>query len=200
VRERTAGQGFRYSQEEIFRDLFSDPRFSRIFQDLFREFDKAGFRSDQRFFDQTFFGGRGLFFGSIFFWGPTGSGRIKIGRPRQRPRVEKPELSRVKPFGLLNRLGQKIGDFLLGRQKTLPADTQQATVQLHDLAYGLTLSAEDAQNGTWVTISIDRGQGPERLKVRIPPGTRSGTRLRLSGKGKRRDDVSGDLYLTVNLS
>jgi len=200
ARERAAGQNFRYSQEEIFRDLFSDPRFSHIFQDLFREFDKAGFRFDQRFFDQTFFGGRGVFFSGIFFWGPFGSGRIKIGKPRQRFQVEKSEVPRVKPFGFLQRLGQKIGDFLLGSQKALPADTAQGPVQLDDITYNLTLPAKDAQNGTWVTIAIDRGQGQERLKVRIPPGTRSGTRLRLRGKGKRRDDGSGDLYLTVNLA
>ena len=55
AQERVSGHGFRYSQEEIFQDLFTDPRFSRVFQELFREFDKAGFRFDQRFFDQIFF-------------------------------------------------------------------------------------------------------------------------------------------------
>ena len=200
TRERAAGQGFRYSQDEIFRDLFSDPRFSHIFHDLLREFDKAGFRFDQRFFDQTFFGGRGLFVGGIFFWGPFGSGRIRISKSRQPSQVEKSEEPRVEPLGFLKRLGRKIGDVLLGSRKALPTGEQQDSVQLHDLRYNVTLSAEDAHIGTWVTISIDRGQGQERLKVRIPPGTRSGTRLRLRGKGKRRDHTSGDLYLTVNLA
>jgi DnaJ-class molecular chaperone len=200
IQEPAAGQGFRYSQEEIFRDLFSDPRFSHIFHDLLREFDKAGFRFDQRFFDQTFFGGRKLFFGGIFFWGPFGSGRIRIAKSRQPSQVEKSEDPRVEPFGFLKRLGRKIGNVLLGSQKSLPIDEKRDPVQLHDLTYNVTLSAEEAHDGTWVTISIDRGQGSERLKVRIPPGTRSGTRLRLRGKGKRRDHTSGDLYLTVNLA
>lgn len=119
--------------------------------------------------------------------------------PRQRPGVESQDRAQLQPFGLLKRLGQRIGRFLLGDQKSLPNGTEKVTVGSEDLSYDLTLSSEDAQNGTWVTISIDRGQGHERLKVRIPPGTRSGTRLRLKGKGKRQDGTSGDLYLTVNL-
>lgn len=198
--ERVAGQGFPYSQEEIFRDLFRDPRFSHVFQDLFKEFEKAGFRFDQRFFDQVFFGGRGVFFGGIFVWGLFGSGRMKIGRPRQQSHIETHQTQRVKSSGFLQRLGQKIGGLLLGGQKALPHETQEVTVRPQDLTYNLTLPSEEAQRGTWVTIAIDRGQGNERLKVRIPPGTRSGTRLRLTGKGRHQAPESGDLYLTVNVA
>jgi DnaJ-class molecular chaperone len=199
AQERVAGGGFRYSQEEIFQDLFKDPTFSRVFQDLFREFEKAGFRFDQSFFDQTFFGGRGVFFGGIFVWGPFGFRRMKIGRPQHRPKVERPETSQIQPVGLLKRLGKKIGNFLLGSQKALPAGRQNATLGPQDLTYNINIPTEEAERGTWVTIAIDRGQGQEKLRVRVPPGTRSGTRLRLKGKGKRKGDGSGDLYLTVNM-
>ncbi len=199
AKEQVAGGGFRYSQEEIFQDLFKDPRFSQVFQDLFREFEKAGFRFDQRFFDQTFFGGRGVFFGTVFVWGPSGFRRMKIGRPQQRPKVERPETPQTQPLGFLQRLGKKIADLLLGSHKALPAGRQNLTLGPQDLTYNLTISAVEAERGTWVTIAVDRGQGQEKLKVRIPPGTRSGTRLRLKGKGKRRGNGVGDLYLTVNL-
>ena len=197
--ERVAGEGFRYSQEEIFQDLFKDPEFSRVFQDLFREFEKAGFRFDQSFFDQIFFGGRGVFFGGIFVWGPFGFRRMKIGKPPQRPKVERPETPQIQPFGILRRLGKKIGNFLLGSQKALPAGRKNATLGPQDLTYNLTIPTAEAELGTWVTIAIDRGLGQEKLKVRVPPGTRSGTRLRLRGKGKEQGNGSGDLYLTVNL-
>jgi DnaJ-class molecular chaperone len=199
AQERVAGGGFRYSQEEIFQDLFKNPAFSRVFQDLFREFEKAGFRFDQSFFDQTFFGGRGVFFGGIFVWGPFGFRRMKIGRPQQRTKVERPDTSQIQPSGLLKRLGKKIGNFLLGSQKSLPAASQNSTLGPQDLTYNLTIPAEEAERGTWVIIAIDRGQGQEKLKVRVPPGTLSGTRLRLKGKGKRGRNGGGDLYLTVNL-
>jgi DnaJ-class molecular chaperone len=96
-------------------------------------------------------------------------------------------------------LGKKIGNLLLGSQKALPAGRQNSTLGPQDLTYNLTVTSEEAEMGTWVTIAIDRGQGREKLKVRIPPGTRSGTRLRLKGKGKRRGSGSGHLFLTVNL-
>ena len=198
--ERVAGQGFPYSQEEIFQDLFRDPRFRRVFQDLFGEFERAGFRFDQRFFDKVFFGGRGVFFGGIFVWGPFGSGRMKIGRQRQRSNLETHQTQQVKPPGFLKQLGQKIGRLLLGGQKVLSHETQEVTVRPQDLTYNLALPSEEAQRGTWVTIAIDRGQGNERLKVRIPPGTRSGTRLRLTGKGRHHPPENGDLYLTVNVA
>ena len=196
-REKVAGGGFRYSQEEIFRDLFKDPRFSHVFQDLFREFQKAGFRFDQNFFNQTFFGGRGVFFGTFFLWGPFGFRRMKIGRPQQRSKFERSETAQIQPFGLLKRLGKEIGKFLLGSQKTLPAGRQNLTLGPQDLTYNLTIPSPKAKLGTWVTIAVDRGEGQEKLKVKIPPGTRSGTRLRLKGKGK--GDGRGNLYLTVNL-
>ena len=61
---RTANQGaytyarnetFKYTQEEIFRDLFRDRRNTGVFRDLFREFEKAGFRFDKRFLDHVLF-------------------------------------------------------------------------------------------------------------------------------------------------
>ena len=197
AQEWRTGGGFRYSREEIFQDLFKDPRFSRVFQDLFREFEKAGFRFDQNFFDQTFFGGRGVFFGAFFLWGPFGFRRMKIGRPQQRSKLARFETPQLQPFGLLKRLGKKIGNLLLGSQKKLPAGRQTITLRPQDLTYNLTIPTPEAERGTWVTISIDRGRGQEKLKVRIPPGTPSGSRLRLKGKG--RAGGNGDLYLTVNL-
>ena len=199
AREGTTGQSFRYSQEEIFQDLFRDPRFNRVFQDLFSEFDKAGFRFDQRFFDKVFFGGRGLFWGGIFIWGPFGTGRKRMRGVQQRTPVETQHRPELQPLGFLKRLGHKIGSVLLGEQKGLPNSAEMTTVGPQDLTYNLTLPSEEVRNGTWITMSIDRGRGPERLKVKIPAGTRSGTRLRLKGKGRRRDSGSGDLYLTVNL-
>lgn len=200
AQQRAATGGFNYSQEEIFRDLFRDPRFSSIFQDLFGEFDRAGFRFDRRFFDQVFFGGRGMAFGGIFVWGPLGSAQMRRRMVQQRAHIEKTETPLIQPLHALKRLGQKVGRFLFGDKKALPDESRKVNIQPEDLTYDLTLPSEDALRGTWVTIAVDRGVGQERLKVRIPPGTRSGTRLRLKGKGARRDHGSGDLYLTVHLA
>ncbi|RLA82846.1 MAG: J domain-containing protein, partial [Deltaproteobacteria bacterium] len=48
-------------------------------------------------------------------------------------------------------------------------------------------------------ISIPREGRVETLKVKIPPGVRSGTKLRLRGKGQSKGGVPGDLFLVVEL-
>ncbi|MBF8278936.1 MAG: Heat shock protein DnaJ domain protein, partial [candidate division NC10 bacterium] len=48
--------GFGYSQEEIFRDLFNNPDLSLIFQEMNREFGRAGIRFDDAFVRKVFFG------------------------------------------------------------------------------------------------------------------------------------------------
>jgi DnaJ-class molecular chaperone len=192
---RKTEKDFGYSQEEIFRDLFRNPEASRIFQDLFREFDKAGVRFDKQFFDRVFFGGRGILFGGIFVWGPLGplSHRVSHAKRFQRVRqVSKP--------GPIERFGQKIGRLLTGRQEARPQRIIGKTSRPMDLCYHLNIPVEKARQGTNVQIAIDRGKGQERLNVRIPKGTRSGTRLRLKGKGLFREGSSGDLYLTINAS
>jgi len=69
---RSAGPGFRYTQEDIFGDMFRNPGSSDIFTDLNREFARMGFRFDPQFFDHLFFGGRGVSFRGVIFGGPEG--------------------------------------------------------------------------------------------------------------------------------
>ena len=63
-----AGYGrFGYSQQDIFRDIFSNPD---ILDELSRMFRQAGLRFDQDFLNRVFFGGGGVVF--QFFAGPGG--------------------------------------------------------------------------------------------------------------------------------
>ena len=57
-RDQYGQRGFRYSQQDIFRDIFTNPFASEIFRELGREFAKSGFRFDDKFFKRTFFGER----------------------------------------------------------------------------------------------------------------------------------------------
>ncbi|MBW1936990.1 MAG: J domain-containing protein [Deltaproteobacteria bacterium] len=200
AQERRAAGGFRYSQEEIFRDLFRDPRFHYIFEDILREFQRAGVRHDQRFFERTFFGGRGFFFGGVFFFGPLGSGRIRMGDQFQRVPVQGYEPLKIRPPKFLKWIGEKVGNYLLGEKKALPESTSIVSNRPEDITYRITVSRNEAQEGTWVKIGIDRGSGREKLKVKIPPGTKPGTRLRLKGQGRRSGAAQGDLYLLVDIS
>lgn len=89
------GAGFSYTQEEIFKDLFSNPHLNKVFDDLFKEFEKAGLRSDPNFVNRTFFAGKGGFLvNSIFMVGTIGLALRDVNRalnPKPGP-VKKPSL------------------------------------------------------------------------------------------------------------
>jgi|YNPNPStandDraft_1061719.scaffolds.fasta_scaffold00923_1 DnaJ-class molecular chaperone len=198
--EYERGGGFRYSQEEILRDLFANPHARRIFEEMLGDFQRAGLRFDRRFFDEAFFGGSGIVFGGVFVWGPFGARSKRIFDPGMRRRVQREGAGGPFRVGFLERLGKGIGRILTGERRIQAPEALHGEGSASDLNYSLTLSSKEAVRGTYVNVAFDTGQGRERLKVRIPPGTKSGTRLRLRGKGLAGAKGRGDLYLTIEVA
>jgi curved DNA-binding protein len=66
-----------------------------------------------------------------------------------------------------------------------------------DVEAEIALSLEEAANGTMRTLQV----GERRIEARIPPGVRTGSRVRLAGQGgPGRDGApAGDVYLLVRL-
>jgi curved DNA-binding protein CbpA len=196
--QREPGGGpFQYTQEEILRDLFRDPFFQQMFRGLFREFQRSGLRMDRRFLDRVFFGGRGFFVAGVFFFGPFGPGRHPGRMPYDRP----PAMG-YQPSPLLHaikRLGKKVRAYLTGEDRLpVPQDISGQTDSGLDMTYRMMLDSAALHEGAEVTISVSRSTGRETLKVRVPPGTRPGARLRLRGKGHQEDGRTGDLFLEIN--
>jgi len=193
------GSGFRYSQEEILRDLFTGRRANPFFADLMQEFLRAGVRGDERFFTQTFFGGRGVVFGGVFVVGPWGWRRVTFG-PGRRAEVREAEgkPSPAPGGGLLRALGRTLLGALRGlllSRPALPGGTGG------DLTRELPLTAAEAAAGGAKRVSLSREGEVEEVLVTIPQGVRSGTRLRLKGKGRPGPDGRpGDLYLRVTIA
>jgi len=175
--ESPRAHGFTYSQEEIFRDLFTNPYASSIFEELLRDFQRQGLRFDERFIEYLFFGGRGM--GGMWIFSPFFTFRVGPQRSRR---------------GFLSRLLEK-GVRFLGRKFF---ENIFSFKKGEDLYFRLPLDSEDLRRGE-VVISIPREGRVETLKVKIPPGVRSGTKLRLRGKGQSKGGVPGDLFLIVEL-
>jgi DnaJ-class molecular chaperone len=187
------GGDFGYTQEDIFRDVFSNPFAREVFQDLTHEFSRDGFRFDNRFFNQIFFGGQGVAFGGVFFFGPRGVTRASYNNIFNKVIVT-PITNSAQKRGLIGKIGAKAAVFLLKKIFSLPKNEEEK-----DLYYRLAITPEEAATGTEKQIAVKRRGKLEKLLVKIPPRLNPGTYLRLKGKGKERGigSHSGDLFLEI---
>ncbi len=176
--------GFNYSQEDILRDLFNDPRFQNMFQSIIRDFQRSGFRGDSRFFKQTMFGGRGMMFGGLFVFGSMAGAKMAARSP----------VARLAGKAMLKTLVQGVTSLLPGSvqkssfQKSTPSHTDA------DLHYHIKLSHKELTQGKWVQVMT--GLQDEKIRVKIPPQSSSGKILRVKSKGKQPPRAErGDLFI-----
>ncbi len=186
--------GFQFSQEEIFRHIFSS---GDIFDELSRMFGQAGLRFDEDFLNSVFFSGKG----TVFEWrvGPGGVRRsyYRFGEPA--PYEPEPyfQTQQKRPNlieRLVGRAARKMGRYAV--KKMLGFETK--SLKSLDLHQDLALSPEEAEVGCEKQFSYKRGKESKRLKVKIPPGVTTGTRIRLKGMGLG-DRQPGDLYLCIRV-
>jgi curved DNA-binding protein len=183
------GKDFNYSQEDILRDLFKDPQFQQLFSGLLREFQRHGFRYGWSFIKRSFFGGKGgIFVGGIFYLGSL-AGPLLIEAAKKRQSGRTPLITSVGK-GISNLLGSA-RDLLTSRQQHTPARNRPDL----DTTYSTPLTAEEFRHGKTVEILVYGTQGEQTLRVKIPPGSRPGQKLRLAGKGRNSPSGRGDLFL-----
>jgi DnaJ-class molecular chaperone len=217
--------GFGYSQEEILRDFFKSRQAQDIFSEMQREFQRMGFRFDDTFMNRMFFGDKTIFFQGIFWGGPGGGTRVfRYGngggaRSQAGSSAGQTDTHQVQPqpkgllqesVSLLAKAGKKIGKFLLN--KALGVNDQAggssfgkrigAEQQVSNVTYELIISAAQAMQGSFVEVELPHWADRKRVTVRIPPGVRSGMKLRLKEMGKPLPDSAGDrgdLYLQLRV-
>lgn len=96
---------------------------------------------------------------------------------------------------LLNALG---GGVRRSRSGVSTAEQEPAT----DVLSHITLDFDEAMKGCTKTLRVNRpGGSAERIEVKIPPGVREGSKIRLRGKGGSSGyrGKRGDLYLVVHV-
>jgi curved DNA-binding protein CbpA len=197
---------FHHSQHDLLRDLFADPRASSIFDELAREFVRLGLRVDARTFRHTLFGGRAVVVGGVFVISPLTIlppllriARAALGGARGAAPVAGREAAPLpaRGRGLLGTLA-RVGRSLFARPGGTPSIGAGSAPE--DVSLPLRLTRREAELGANRPVTIDWARGPEEVRVKIPPGIRPGTRLRLRGKGRSRGDGSrGDAYLVVEI-
>lgn len=188
------GGGFSYSQEDILKDLFKDPRFQQMFSGLLREFQKSGFRHSSGFVKRSFFGGKGgIFLGGIFMIGSL-AGPLLTGAAKKRLSGKS---SSIKS------LGGKIGKLFGGTKTKQNSPQNRGPSKNHpeelNITYHTPLSSVELQHGKTIQVVVFGERGEQTLKVKVPPGSKAGQKLRIRGKGRPSQLGRGDLFLKLEL-
>ncbi len=189
--------GFQYSQQDIFRDTFSN---QATLDELSRMFGQAGLRFDQEMMNRVFFGGNGVVF--QFYAGPGGMSRnvYRFGNADAEPQSQQAQAPAYKLNWLerlLYKMAAKVGQYafrqLFGLQFESLPDTSL------DQHLDLGISPEEAARGGEKQITHKVGRKTKKLKVKIPEGIKPETKIRLSGMGTVKGKQRGDLYLHVKI-
>lgn len=88
------------------------------------------------------------------------------------------------------------GGWSTGGQDAESVFGRQVQAKGQDIEYRVDLSLEEAFHGTTRTLSMDGG---EQFTAKIPRGAKTGTKIRLRGKGTPGPGGSGDLFLVVRV-
>ncbi|NOR26239.1 MAG: DnaJ domain-containing protein [Desulforhopalus sp.] len=184
------GEGFTYSQEDILKDLFKDPRFQQMFHGVLREFQRSGFRHSSQFIKKSFFGGKGgIFVGGIFLIG-------SLARPLLTGAARK---SLSGKSSLLKSVGNAVGSMLSKGKGETAQGSRKSTPHPHsidiDTTYHTPLTDSELQHGKTIRVLVYGTDGEQTLKVVIPPGSKDGQKLRIRGKGRPGPLGRGNLYL-----
>jgi curved DNA-binding protein CbpA len=184
------GDGFTYSQEDILRDLFKDPRFQQMFHGILREFQRSGFRHNSHFIKKSFFGGKGgVFVGGIFLIG-------SLARPLLTGIARKGLSGKT---SVLKSVGSAVGSMLgIGKgdvRKSKQNDPSRHHALDLDTTYHTPLTELELRKGKTIRVLVYGEEGEQTLKVSIPAGSRDGQKLRIRGKGRPSSQGRGDLYL-----
>ena len=185
ARQVGAPGSFRHKREDIFRDLFADPRASDVFEDLVREFERIGVRVDRRVFQQTLFGGRTVVTGGVFVATPLTSavGLLRLVRSGH---ARSPGADRGRAAAATAARAPRAPRRGRPVASRPPRRCPQARARAGaDLTVRLRLTRTEADRGGRKRLTVEREDGRDELLVTIPSGIRSGTRLRLRGKGRR---------------
>jgi len=197
------GPQFRYSQQEIFENMFRQGFGRDIFNDLNTDFKQSGFRTGPDFFGTVFFGTAGglakflrMIPGPIgkigtglWLLSTVGSSLYALNKRRQATQGDSKSQTKETPS-----LKHSIKNLF-----AKPSEGGACGKNNPNLYYNISITPVEAQAGAKKQISYRIGENSENLQVTIPAGISSGKKLRLREKGSIVNELRGDLILTVQV-
>src|ERR1051325_11374588 len=171
VRRGTGPGDFHVNREQVFRDLFTDPRASAIFEELARELSRMGVRVDRQDFQTTLFGGRTVMTGSVVVispWAPILALLRVVGAALRGQRPQTPGLPSP-PGGRMRRGFTRAARWFFG----LSAPAGSTALAADDVVLPLRVTSAEAQRGVRKQVTLPDGGD---VVVQIPAGGRSGMR------------------------
>ncbi|NWG13208.1 MAG: DnaJ domain-containing protein [Acidobacteria bacterium] len=192
-RQPGSTERFTYSRDDLFRDMFSNPSAFAIFEEIAREFERMGMHVDRHYFQRELFGGRTVITGGVFVVSPFSPflALFRLARAALRQPASKGTLE---PGAAQPSILGRLTHWLLGAPQ-LPAATREGITA--DLLT-IELEADEAARGVQKKVLVAMNGAPRQLLVNIPPGVRTGTRLRLRSQGESSAaDPSGEIQLKI---
>jgi DnaJ-class molecular chaperone len=136
--------------------------------------------------------------------GPAGAGRTQWSPPGGGVRVDFEDMMGGLGGGRSGFMGMSLDEILdalrggRSRRRRPPRRSRGA-----DMEHAVWLDFLAAVRGTTVAIRIESPDGsgaPQTLHVKIPPGVRDGSRVRVRGKGQPHRAAPGDLYIITRIA
>jgi len=182
---------FSFSQDDIFRDLFSNEFARNIFNDLHQEFSRGGFKFDEQFINRVFFKGKNFNINGIIFSRPSFDQKKTSSQG-----IFYPKRIRQKKKGIAAKVGSRLVSGLIkfavsrleaGLKKQGESRPSFCNMQVE-------ISSKEADAGISVNINMpDKDRGIRSIRVKIPPGIKDGAKLRLKNLAE------SDIYLRVKI-
>lgn len=190
----SSNYGFGYSQQDIFRDTFTN---RATMEDLNRMFNEGGLRFDEEFLNRIFGAGNVIF--RVYYNNPEANMHFYSNRADS-PNGESPLPPQTHRPNFIERWFTrtllKILGFLMRKLLGIRYSPPQPSL---DRYQELELSVAEAMIGGEKEVTLKTGRRVKKLVLKIPSGVNSGTQIRLKGMGQKHGNQTGDLYLRVKL-
>jgi DnaJ-class molecular chaperone len=193
---------FKYSQQDIFENMFRQGLGRDIFEELNKEFNRQGYRSGKTFFAAILFGTAAGKLGRMLAFLPGPIGKIGLGlKLIQAVGTSIYTINKMRNSHVDNNESKTSKNSESSKKKSVFEFFNNSTNLYKsnlDIKFNITIPENDAKRGTKKQLSYSTGEYQENLLVSIPPGTASGCKLRIKDKGRIISNKRGDLIITVD--